>query len=235
MFAGLLLAAGCGATQRAAPPVNASPENANVSGNKASGTSSNAPVSLNTAVVVDTGITPDAPTVVYPVRGFNDRLTKKPFGIYITPKNSPVQPERFSGYHAGSDAEIAADEQDVDVPIYSIAAGTVTFVGRISGYGGVTMVRHTVGGETVTALYGHVRLASASVKVGDEIAAGESLAVLGKGYSSETDNERKHLHFALLKGTSSVVKGYVQQQSQLSPWHDPAVWLKDRGAAEPSA
>lgn len=34
------------------------------------------------------------------------RITKKPFGIFITPQNSPVQPERFSGFHTGTDFEI---------------------------------------------------------------------------------------------------------------------------------
>ena len=33
------------------------------------------------------------------------RITKKPFGIFITTQNSPVQPERFSGYHTGVDVE----------------------------------------------------------------------------------------------------------------------------------
>jgi hypothetical protein len=32
-------------------------------------------------------------------------LQKKPFGIYITPENSPVQPENFTGYHTGIDVE----------------------------------------------------------------------------------------------------------------------------------
>ena len=31
----------------------------------------------------------------FPVDNFFQRLTKKPFGIYVTPKNSPVKPEKF--------------------------------------------------------------------------------------------------------------------------------------------
>ncbi|KKQ38871.1 MAG: Exopolysaccharide biosynthesis protein, sugar transferase domain protein [Candidatus Moranbacteria bacterium GW2011_GWC2_37_73] len=33
------------------------------------------------------------------------RITKKPFGIYVNPKNSPVNPERFTGYHSAVDLE----------------------------------------------------------------------------------------------------------------------------------
>src|SRR4051812_44989022 len=59
-----------------------------------------------------------------PVAGFLSRVTKKPFGIYITPSNSPVQPEKFTGYHTGADAEYG--EVTADVPVYSVASGTVT-------------------------------------------------------------------------------------------------------------
>lgn len=34
----------------------------------------------------------------YPVSNFTTNITKKFFGNYITPKNSPVQPEKFTGY-----------------------------------------------------------------------------------------------------------------------------------------
>lgn len=235
MCAGLLLAAGCAAKPAPAENVNTKPGNSNAIGNVDIGNNANSAVATNAAVDVNAGTALIAPIVAFPVRGFNDRVTKKPFGIYITPKTSPVQPERFTGYHAGSDAETTPDEQNVDVPVFSVAVGTVTFVSRVNGYGGVIMVRYAVDGETVTALYGHIRLASASVKVGDAVATGQKLAVLGTGFTDETDGERKHLHSALLKGASSVVRGYVASKGALSPWYDPVAWLKDHGAAEPSA
>src|SRR5947209_4518700 len=56
-----------------------------------------------------------ASTLHEPVVGFLSRVTKKPFGIYVNPANSPVQPERFSGYHTGADAEYG--EVSADVPV----------------------------------------------------------------------------------------------------------------------
>jgi hypothetical protein len=47
---------------------------------------------------------------VPPVPGFPEEITKKPFGIFINPETSPVQPERFRGYHTGVDVEVV----DVD-------------------------------------------------------------------------------------------------------------------------
>ena len=62
-----------------------------------------------------------------------ERVTKKPFGIYITPKTSPVQPEKFTGYHTGADAETTPAEANIDMPIYAIADGTVVFAGHVLG------------------------------------------------------------------------------------------------------
>ena len=173
--------------------------------------------------------------VVLPIAGFFDRVTKKHFGQYITPKTSPVQPERFTGYHAGADAETTPAEQSVDVPVYSIADGTVTYVNYVSGYGGVVMIQYEINSDTVTALYGHVRLSSVTVKKGNSVTTGQQIAVLGTGYSTESDGERKHLHFSLLKGASTNVKGYASQQSELAAWYDPEQWLRDHGAVEPKA
>ncbi|MFH0829201.1 MAG: DUF2079 domain-containing protein [Candidatus Kerfeldbacteria bacterium] len=171
--------------------------------------------------------------VALPIADFFSRITKKQFGQYITPQNSPIQPERFKGYHTGVDAEIVTGEEKTDVPVYSSADGTVVYVNYVSGYGGVVMIQCDVSGETVTALYGHVRLSAVTVKKGDAVTAGQKIAVLGTGYSKETDGERKHLHFGLLKGASLNVKGYVQSSSVLSAWYDPAVWLKDHGTVSP--
>lgn len=167
--------------------------------------------------------------VVEPLSGFFDRITKKPFGIYITPKTSPVQPEKFSGYHTGADAETTSAEATTDIPVVSIAAGTVVFTGHVNGYGGVILIRHVVNSETVTALYGHLRIASFSVKKNDTVKIGQQLALLGTGYSGETDGERKHLHFGIIKGANINYKGYVTSQGGLSAWEDPVTWLKAHG------
>jgi murein DD-endopeptidase MepM/ murein hydrolase activator NlpD len=154
-----------------------------------------------------------------PVGNYKTGQTKKHFGQYITPATSPVQPERFTGYHTGVDIEQVQDNTDVSV--YAVSDGTVRFVSTVSGYGGVIVIQFSYQNQTYTALYGHLRIASATVKNGDKVTKGEKLAVLGAPYSSETDGERKHLHFAIHKGSSVVLLGYVQNQSELSSWIDP--------------
>lgn len=183
---------------------------------------------VNTTIPSNTNSAPTS-IVVVPIADFFSRVMKKPFGIYVTPQNSPVQPEKFTGYHTGADAETTPAESNIDVPIYSIADGTVVFAGHVNGYGGVIMVQSTVGGETVTALYGHLRISSFTKKQGETVTRGEQIAVLGSGYSTETDGERKHLHLGIIKGVSINYKGYVQTQSELSSWKDPVTWLKARG------
>lgn len=167
---------------------------------------------------------------VVPIEGFYDRITKKPFGIYITPKTSPIQPEKFSGYHTGADAETTSAEKNTDLPVLAMADGTVVFAGHVNGYGGVMVIRHIVNKETVTALYGHLRLASFTKKDNQTVKMGEKIAVLGTGFTSETDNERKHLHLGIIKGTTINYKGYVTTKSALSAWEDPVSWLKENGA-----
>ncbi len=154
-----------------------------------------------------------------PTANYKTGQTKKHFGQYITPQNSPVQPEKFTGYHTGVDIEVPQD--NAEVPVYSISNGLTRFVGNVSGYGGVIIIQYTINGEMVTALYGHIRLSSATVKAGDQVAKGEQLAVLGSPYLTETGGERKHLHFSLHRGVAFDYVGYVQKVSELSAWLDP--------------
>ncbi|MFC1655838.1 M23 family metallopeptidase [Patescibacteria group bacterium] len=163
----------------------------------------------------------------YPIDKFPERVTVKPFGIYITPENSPVQPERFSGYHTGADAEIFEGEGDNEIWVHSIMPGKVVEAREASGYGGVLVIYHEFIDETYTAVYGHIDLDSLKVSVGDEVISGQTLAILGEGYSDETDGERKHLHFSLLSGENLNIKGYVQSESELSQWIDPVLFFND--------
>lgn len=155
---------------------------------------------------------------VFPVEEFEKRITKKTFGMYVTPSNSPVKPERFIGYHTGVDVEYG----DVisDVPIKAIADGNVVVSRQASGYGGVVVIKH---GE-IYAIYGHLRLSS-MVKERVMVTKGEQIGVLGKGFSSETDGERKHLHFGISKTNS--IKGYTATKTELeNNWIDPmTLWI----------
>ena len=154
----------------------------------------------------------------FPIAEFKQRITKKPFGIYITRENSPIQPERFTGYHTGDDVEY----QDVtaDVPVYAVLDGRVVLSETASGYGGVFMIEIQLDGAAHTILYGHIRPSSLP-KVGQNVSKGEQIGLLGTGYSAETDGERRHLHFAVLPDNRIDIKGYVQNKSELSGWIDP--------------
>jgi hypothetical protein len=55
------------------------------------------------------------------VEGFVQRVTKKPFGLYVDPDNSPVQPEMFTGYHTGADAEYDDTAVGVSVNPHTLA------------------------------------------------------------------------------------------------------------------
>lgn len=166
--------------------------------------------------------TPSNPTgFVAPLGRAGERVTKKPFGIYITPANSPVQPERFTGYHTGTDFEIFPEELNIPVSVRAICDGTLKLKETASGYGGVAIQSCILNGAPVTVIYGHLKLASVAPNTGDHLSVGETVAVLGADKSTETDGERKHLHLGIHRGSDTNIKGYVAGQTELSGWADP--------------
>ena len=162
--------------------------------------------------------TPAQNTFAFPIAEFTKRITKKPFGIYITAQNSPVQPEKFSGYHTGVDVEY--EDVSSDTPVFAITDSTVKYAGSVSGYGGVLILETEISGNKHSVLYGHIRPANLP-QVGNKFNKGEQIGVLGAGYSSETDGERKHLHFGVLSDNRIDFLGYVQNENQLSGWLNP--------------
>lgn len=149
------------------------------------------------------------------------RISKKRFGTQVSPGHSPVSPERFTGYHTGVDFETLPEESARDVAVTAACAGKVLHTGWTSGYGGLLLQACTIGGQPATVLYGHLRQASVGKKTGDALTAGETIGVLGAGFTAETDGERKHLHFAIHRGPGVNVRGYVSKEAQLSGWIDP--------------
>ena len=160
-----------------------------------------------------------------PISRAAERITKKPFGIHITPSSSPVQPERFSGYHTGTDFETFSEEQESRIQISAICNGTVRFRGWMKGYGGVLIQNCTVQDQPVTVLYGHLNIDSISQNIGSSLTAGSVIGQLGKGFSQETDGERKHLHLGVHRGTAVNYRGYVQTKEELNAWIDPTELL----------
>ena len=150
-----------------------------------------------------------------------ERVTKKPFGLYVTPSDSPVDLERFLGYHTGVDFEVFDDELDVDISIYAICEGEIRFVDWVSGYGGVLIQQCELNPDApMTVLYGHLDVESIPHQVGDVLFVGDRLGVLGEGFTNETDGERKHLHLAIHRGKDLEFRGYVQDPKALDSWFD---------------
>jgi len=187
------------------------------------------PIETPTKIVDDApSTTPktEEKSIVEPINDALSRVTKKPFGIKISPDDSPVQPERFYGYHTGVDFETSPDEQETDVTVYAICDGPVVLKRTVTGYGGVLVQRCILDGEEVTVLYGHLRLKSIQAELNEKLLKGQPIGLLGQGYSDETDGERKHLHLAIHKGASTVLLGYVQEPARLNEWIDPLTLLK---------
>lgn len=156
-----------------------------------------------------------------PMDNIYKRITKKPFGILIIPRTSPIQPERFSGYHTGADFEVFDDEQNRDVEIMTVCGGSVLEKRFVSGYGGTFVQSCEIGGDLVTVLYGHLNLESIEMQKGQTIEAGQKIGILGDGDSSQTDFERKHLHLAIRKGGAVDYRGYINSSQELEDWIDP--------------
>ncbi len=167
----------------------------------------------------------DVDGLVPPLPRASERVTKKTFGILIVRATSPVQPERFAGYHTGTDFEAFPEEENGDVSVSAICPGTLLAKRMADGYGGVAVQSCVFGNEPVTVVYGHLRLSSIGRDIGDEIILGETIGVLGAGYSQETDGERKHLHLGIRRGKEADIRGYVTSEGELSGWIDPCVFL----------
>lgn len=160
-----------------------------------------------------------------PLDRTSERVTKKPFGIYITSDTSPVQPERFRGYHTGTDFEIFSEELNSDISVKAVCSGKILLKKYVSGYGGVVVEMCELENNPIAIIYGHLKLSSISLEEGNLINAGDILGILGKGDSAETDGERKHLHLGFHKGMGVNVQGYVSSESDLSKWLDPCDYI----------
>lgn len=173
--------------------------------------------------------------VALPIDGYWERQTVKGFGTNVTaefhaqrralfPNNG--LPNQFTGIHAGVDIEYnQPSDVGIPIPIRAAADGEVVTVTMAAGYGGVIVVRHQAP-ESVTTLYGHLRLADRRVNPGDRVAAGQTLAFLGESFTVDTSGARKHLHFSVHKGPAAELAGHVSSAAALEAgWYNPNDWL----------
>lgn len=171
-------------------------------------------------------ITPSSSSwLIFPIDQALSRVTKKTFWLWITPKTSPVSPERFQGYHAWTDFETLPSEQESDIAVQAICTGPLMLKKWATGYGGVAVQKCKIDSQDVTVIYGHLKLESISASVNTSIWAWEKLAVLGKGFSHETDGERKHLHLGIHLWSVIDIRGYTSTRAELKAWMDPLKYL----------
>jgi hypothetical protein len=97
-------------------------------------------------------------------------------------------------------------------PIFSVQDGKVIVAGPVSGYGYAIYIEHNINGEKYTSIYGHVPLKSITVKVGQTVKKGATIAYMG----TEGKSDGFHLHFELWKG--SKPKGTVLDPLDYLPY-----------------
>jgi murein DD-endopeptidase MepM/ murein hydrolase activator NlpD len=145
-----------------------------------------------------------APLAYAPYAHTADTFTNNP--------NSPVQwpftqgvPIRtwFGAGHSGLDMN-----PGVGTPVQAIADGVVVETGNPSGtYGVYAVIEHTVEGQRVTSLYGHMQEKSLAVAVGDTVTVGQLVGQVGSSGASTGP----HLHLSISLNGTPV---------------DPYAWLK---------
>jgi len=154
-----------------------------------------------------------------------ERIAKKPFGIYITPQDSPIPDEKFTGYHTAVDFEVFEDELEKDIPVNALCGGQLRIRQFVNGYGGVAVQDCLLDDQVVTVLYGHLDIDSIEASIGDYLNPGDEVGLLGDHLSPQTDGERKHLHMGIRRGSMVNFWGYVRTENELSSWIDPQEYL----------
>jgi murein DD-endopeptidase MepM/ murein hydrolase activator NlpD len=79
-------------------------------------------------------------------------------------------------------------------PVQAVADGVVVYAGEDSVLGVHVIIEHSVNGQIVRSLYGHMQWGSTTVALGDTVARGQQLGVVGSTGSSTGP----HLHFGIL-------------------------------------
>jgi len=152
------------------------------------------------------------------VGGYNEKRGN----MYLAPHF-----ESRRNIHMGIDIWAPAGE-----PVYAVLDGKVAYTAknsRMGDYGGTIVLRHTVDGEEIFALYGHLSLKSLErTKAGDVVQAGDIIGWLGD--ESENGNWPPHLHYQLSRRDpgEADMPGVVSEQERdkaLELYPDPRIIL----------
>jgi uncharacterized protein YgiM (DUF1202 family) len=96
-----------------------------------------------------------------------------------------------STWHLGQDMGAASG-----VRVNAIADGVVLHAGAAGGLGQWVVVKHTIGGRTVSSVYGHVVDGDRYVRAGQKVTAGQRVADVGSTGTSTSP----HLHLEIWNG-----------------------------------
>ena len=112
-----------------------------------------------------------------------------------------------STFHQGTDFTPGAG-----TAIFAIAAGTVTYTEvSDSGMGNNVIIDHVIGGAHVQSLYAHMQMSSSPLQVGDVVAVGDFVGLVGETGTAIG----AHLHLEIITKAGRV---------------DPYAWLKANAA-----
>jgi hypothetical protein len=102
---------------------------------------------------------------------------------------------RSDGNHEGIDLA-QPNETAANKPIFAARDGKVVAAGPAQGFGNWIVIAHTVNGQEVDTLYGHMYDDGVLVKVGDPVKAGQQIGKIG----SNGQSTGPHLHFGIWVG-----------------------------------
>jgi peptidoglycan LD-endopeptidase LytH len=154
--------------------------------------------------------------------------------------------------HEGLDIRcLERDKQGEPIDaVMATADGTVAYINTrpsLSNYGNYLILRHQIEGLEIHSLYAHLREVRSDLKTGQNVKAGESIAVMGRTSNTREriSKERGHVHFELdLVLNDRFPQWYKStfptQRNDHGPWNgqnliglDPrSVFLAQKGQGE---
>ncbi len=128
-----------------------------------------------------------------------------PSGTWVNSSDFGWRADSYTGepdFHSGTD--FAAAES---TPIFALADGVVSYAGLSSGYGGLIIIEHTIGGQRIASAYAHMWQNGIYVTAGDRVLAGQHIGDVG----SSGKSTGAHLHFEIRPGgtTSAAIDAEV--------------------------
>ncbi len=123
------------------------------------------------------------------------------------PFPGPVPMSSGFGYRIAPCATCSSAHQGLDLtpgmgtPIGAVAAGTVRVAGRHSEFGQYAIIDHRINGRLVSTLYAHMIVGSSPLRVGQTVAAGDRVGLVG----SSGRSTGAHLHLEVHQdGTTPI-------------------------------